>query len=565
MDQSRFCESLDDVMSRLKDDNRCSTKNSLVRWLKHYFVEERDFIAYYITNNNAGRPSHQYWMTQKTAQLVQSSFNLRLKSFVANSAASQVPTVMCIENQTIGFIVHALGTTYNMKRQAYCGRYRADLLLLDYKIVVECDEQGHVDRDQNYELQRDMFFVDNGFRVLRFNPHASGFQVADTIRILLEMVHGKNTDRVVFQDRSNTCSDGTCSEVISETSEFSEIISSERSTNHTDQENQTNTQDNFSIVSHDVVEDDYMAGQSATNNDAPSTSSVVCGPSSSTDVCENENANDCTTQTPKDIEDCTAPTPKDIDDYDAFIDECFEQKLGTKCVTTHIYDRYRLWSCSTDKHNRKKIKKYLEQKYTPCMVPGEDNILCEGFVGLSMKTLPVIPESDTDPYKFYKNYCVQLVTGRLTVRDMYTEFCKWKRENGSPEYELIPPEKKQLNEFFTKHFMYAILYTGQDKDGNGRLGGGYYGVCLKGKEDIGKKKKNANRKMIIQYDPTNYTIVRKFECLQDVTKELGAGASAISTAANRRLPWHGMYFTNEKLLQGDQKDLALALKWKPEV
>lgn len=258
----------------------------------------------------------------------------------------------------------------------------------------------------------------------------------------------------------------------------------------------------------------------------------------------------------------TVASSKDINDYDAFIEDCFDKNPDAKCSTTHIYDRYRLWSRSTGKQNRKHVKAYIQSLFTPCLVPGEDNIVCEGFKGLSLKPLPDVAACDSDSYKFYSDRCVQLLTGRLTVKDMKHEFVEWKRSNGFPHYKLTSADKSQLNLFFSSNFLYCVLYTGQDKDGNGRLGGGFHGVSLKGKEDIGKKKKNANRRVIYQYDPKTWKIIRTFECLQDVVNEYGANPSAISNSVNRRLPWHNMYFTNAIVLKEKHKDLAAALKWK---
>ena len=54
----------------------------------------------------------------------------------------------CIENQTIGFIETSYKDVLNVKRQFSIGKYRADLYFIDYKLVVECDEFNHTDRDE---------------------------------------------------------------------------------------------------------------------------------------------------------------------------------------------------------------------------------------------------------------------------------------------------------------------------------------------------------------------------------------------------------------------------------
>lgn len=68
------------------------------------------------------------------------------------------------------------------KTQLQCGTYRIDLYFTDYKIAIECDEFGHVDRDPIYEEIREKF-IENNLKCtfVRFDPDNQNFDIFDVI------------------------------------------------------------------------------------------------------------------------------------------------------------------------------------------------------------------------------------------------------------------------------------------------------------------------------------------------------------------------------------------------
>ena len=89
---------------------------------------------------------------------------------------------MPIETQTIGFIENTYKDSVEMIRQYYIGLYRVDLYFSKYKIVVECDEFGHNDRDPNYELKREQYLISLGNTIIRYNPNESDFNLSNVLR-----------------------------------------------------------------------------------------------------------------------------------------------------------------------------------------------------------------------------------------------------------------------------------------------------------------------------------------------------------------------------------------------
>jgi len=61
---------------------------------------------------------------------------------------------MSLENQTIGFIENSFKDIIKTKRQKSFNNYKVDLYFEDYKLVVECDENDHLDREPIKEKER---------------------------------------------------------------------------------------------------------------------------------------------------------------------------------------------------------------------------------------------------------------------------------------------------------------------------------------------------------------------------------------------------------------------------
>jgi very-short-patch-repair endonuclease len=100
----------------------------------------------------------------------------------------QINLSMCIENQTIGFIENAYNDIFNVKRQFSIGKYRVDLCFIDYKLVIECDENNHNDRDPIKEKEREDYIISQGNRIIRYNPNIENFDLSNVIGIILRLI-----------------------------------------------------------------------------------------------------------------------------------------------------------------------------------------------------------------------------------------------------------------------------------------------------------------------------------------------------------------------------------------
>jgi len=146
----------------------------------HYIIEKNKLNP---VKQNGGQNKMVYMLTELAYNLLKNSYNLRNRYIV--DVSDQIKCVnigMCIETQTIGFIEKAYNATLNVKRQYAIGKYRVDLYFIDYKLVIECDENGHNDRDSDKEKIREDYIVSLGNKIIRYNPNTQSFDLSNVLR-----------------------------------------------------------------------------------------------------------------------------------------------------------------------------------------------------------------------------------------------------------------------------------------------------------------------------------------------------------------------------------------------
>jgi very-short-patch-repair endonuclease len=180
---SEFTKDLDELAHNNK-------KCNLTRYLKknyreniHYIVKKGGLINANKKLGGAGLNKITYMLTESAFELFKNTYNLRNKYIVnLSDTVKYVNIGMCIENQTIGFIENVYSNMLNVKRQYAIGKYRADLYFIDYKLVIECDENGHADRDYEQEKKREEYILSLGNKVIRYNPNESSFDLSNVLR-----------------------------------------------------------------------------------------------------------------------------------------------------------------------------------------------------------------------------------------------------------------------------------------------------------------------------------------------------------------------------------------------
>jgi very-short-patch-repair endonuclease len=175
-----FTRSLDELVTLL-----CANKSALSIHLKKNYKKNYHYI---IDNNikvvkHGGNNKILYKLTEYAYELLKNSYNLRNKYIVNLSNNVKCVNIgMCIENQTIGFIENVFKGVLNIKRQYQFDKYRVDLYFIDYKLVVECDENNHIDRDHVKEKIREDYIVSLGNKFIRYNPNISSFDLSNVLK-----------------------------------------------------------------------------------------------------------------------------------------------------------------------------------------------------------------------------------------------------------------------------------------------------------------------------------------------------------------------------------------------
>lgn len=166
-----------------------SKKCKLVEHLRKNYKENIHYIVQRSDNNNKrGRGGHNkinYLLTGEAFELLKNSFNLRNRYIVnINDNVKQVNLCMPIENQTIGFIENTYNNIFNIKRQFSIGKYRVDLYFIECKLIIECDEYGHRDRDVFEEQKREEYIQSLGNKIIRYNPNEQNFDLSNVLKII---------------------------------------------------------------------------------------------------------------------------------------------------------------------------------------------------------------------------------------------------------------------------------------------------------------------------------------------------------------------------------------------
>ena len=146
----------------------------------HYIIEKNKFNP---IKQNGGQNKITYLLTEEAFELLKNTYNLRNKYIVDLSKnVKYINSGMSVETQTICFISNAYSNMINVKRQFNIGKYRADLYFVDYKLVIECDENNHDDRDQENEKIREIYITSLGNKIIRYNPNEKGFDLSNVLR-----------------------------------------------------------------------------------------------------------------------------------------------------------------------------------------------------------------------------------------------------------------------------------------------------------------------------------------------------------------------------------------------
>ena len=172
-------------------------KYGLTRFLKKYFKENVDYTVSMVIsditreNSHGGNNRMQYTLSKECMELIRNSYNLKHRYVTKINTLMQTNIVMTLENSTIGFLCNSLKNITDVYRQYKVGSYFVDLYIPKINIVVECDEDGHKDRNLTYEHTREEFIKTKlGCEFIRFNPNDTNFDLSEVINKIFILLMG---------------------------------------------------------------------------------------------------------------------------------------------------------------------------------------------------------------------------------------------------------------------------------------------------------------------------------------------------------------------------------------
>jgi very-short-patch-repair endonuclease len=180
-------------------------KVTILKYIRKNFKENLHYIKDITYKNNTpgrgGQNRDCYLLTESCFDLIKNSYNLRNRYITSiSSNVKCVNIAMSIENSTVGFIVNSFQGLVDMKRQQKFDEYRVDLYFPSYKLIVECDEDDHRDRNADDERIREEKLVLMGNTMIRFNPSEIGFDLSNVLKeinsVILKGVSANNVIRL---------------------------------------------------------------------------------------------------------------------------------------------------------------------------------------------------------------------------------------------------------------------------------------------------------------------------------------------------------------------------------
>ena len=161
---SQFTRNIDELIPKLTKQ-KCHLRTYIRKNLKEnvHFIETPHNKLNDNTKKHGGNNRIDILLTEEACKVLEDSYNFRNRNISEIGDNIKVVTILpCIESQTIGFIEKTYLNCMESIRQYIIGDYRVDLYFPHYKIIIECDEFGHVDRDEKNEEEREKYLLSLG-------------------------------------------------------------------------------------------------------------------------------------------------------------------------------------------------------------------------------------------------------------------------------------------------------------------------------------------------------------------------------------------------------------------
>lgn len=187
--KTKFSKNLEELVHQ-----STSEKVTWTNFIKNNFKENVHYIVEKIKplkKKNGGNNKISYFLTEETFELSKNTFNLKNRYIRQIGNSQHVNIMMSLENQTIGFIENSFKKSIEVVRQKTFNLYRVDLYFPLYNLIIECDENGHKNRCEIYEENREKYILSLGNTFIRFNPNDEMFDLSIVISEIHKVMFSK--------------------------------------------------------------------------------------------------------------------------------------------------------------------------------------------------------------------------------------------------------------------------------------------------------------------------------------------------------------------------------------
>ena len=431
------------------------TKKNLVKHLiKNYkenihYVYEKNSLK--LIKQNGGQNKIIFMLTETAFELLKNSYNLRNRYIVDISDNVKCINVgMCIENQTIGFIENSYSKMLNVKRQYVFNKYKVDLYFIDYKLVIECDENNHTDRNAEQEKIRESYITSLGNKFIRYNPNAESFDLSNVLREINSVLFSYNTDN------------------------FNKLL----------HQNEYLENENRELLEQSEINKKTMIKQ---NLEIAELKELVEKQKSRLELFSTESV----------YQNVLLPEDEMTKKFNEFVDTICIVRPDVEDLSVDIEGRYRLWSqTKPSKEIFHALKSYLDTRFKPKRIGGN-----HGYIGIKLKNVEyrkVLQDSQVETFIFQA--CRFSDSGKILNSVLLNEYQKWKLSLGKEIDDKI--DMKEIKEYLnsSKYALKSVVWTDA---GNNE---GYYGLSLF--QNVVKQKisSSTGKKVVKVTVSTNYIL-----------------------------------------------------------
>lgn len=155
---------------KLKQGSQLEKYNALKtnRDIKYYSVFQNQFGGYVI---------REYISKDCVTKLVCSSYKISALKLAKLLGICVYDKFLTTKEQKWLDIIEETFSNEKFIEQHHIKHYRVDLLFTKYKLIIECDEFNHDDRDPLYEYKRQKYLEKKGYTFVRFNPDDKNFSI----------------------------------------------------------------------------------------------------------------------------------------------------------------------------------------------------------------------------------------------------------------------------------------------------------------------------------------------------------------------------------------------------